>query len=160
MTTYTIVAYRPNGVDTCRNCVMGTSDSAFEIEHSTSPEEAAKQWARFFMDDRKHRQDREVSSWEVTLLIDGKSYDFADDGEPYQLVEEAARAEFGRQVEVENAAAARAAEAAAEKKRADEEAARIRKEKAERALFIELQAKYGTPGVRVGAPSVPPSEKT
>lgn len=72
---YTLLAYRPNGVDTCRNCVMGRSDSDFEVFSAKSAEQLADQWA-------KHRMSRpsgyEYCSTEYTLLVDGLSDDHDD----------------------------------------------------------------------------------
>lgn len=70
---YTLVAYRANGVDTCRNCVMGQSDSDFAMGTFKSRDEAAQFWAAKRWES-KHSA-REYCSWEVTVLINGVSRD-------------------------------------------------------------------------------------
>lgn len=73
MTVYTLVAYRPNGVDTCRGCVMGQSDSDFAMGTFKSADEAAQFWAQKRWDDLG--RGREACHWEVTVLINGVSRD-------------------------------------------------------------------------------------
>ena len=69
MTNYTIIAYRPNGVDTCRGCVMGTTGSELETGFFKDVLEAATFAAGF--ENRPEEADLSYSAWEVTLLIDG-----------------------------------------------------------------------------------------
>lgn len=142
MTTYTLIAYRQNGIDTHLNIIMGRTDSAFECEHSESPDETAQRWALYLMDNHKHADDREIPLWELTLLIDGKLDEFDGNG-AYEHVKHLADAELCKMLNVEKAANIAAAEAAAKEDAARKMASSIRKERAEFALFRELQKKYG-----------------
>lgn len=65
---YTFVAYRENGVDTCRGCVMGRSDSDFELKTFTDPEMLAAYWAQHKF---SAPTDREFCSYDYTLLLNG-----------------------------------------------------------------------------------------
>lgn len=69
LSVYTLLAYRPNGVDTCRGCVMGQSDSDFTAHYFTSADELVNTWARLRLDSLG--TPREVCNVEFTLLING-----------------------------------------------------------------------------------------
>ena len=151
MTTYTIVAYRPDGVDTCRNCVMGRSSSDFELRVFRSAEEAADFWAA--KDFESAYRAREYCSWELTLLVDGLDYETWDqvhgndtcEEPPHTQVEARSKALLGQRqaakAEAEHRARAQAeVEAAAQ--RAAQAAAR---EQEERAELRRLLKEYGSP---------------
>lgn len=69
MTTYTVVAYRPDSVDTCRGCVLDRSDSAFELKVCHSVEEAAQFFANKCWENET--REREFAPWDLTVLVDG-----------------------------------------------------------------------------------------
>jgi hypothetical protein len=73
MTTYTVLAYREDAVDTCRGCVMDRSSSAFEVKCFQSNDEAIKYWAEKRYADTT--SERHLASWELTLLVDGLDRD-------------------------------------------------------------------------------------
>ena len=39
---FTLIAYRPNGIDTCRGCLVGKSDSDMEINFFADIESIAR----------------------------------------------------------------------------------------------------------------------
>jgi hypothetical protein len=69
MTTFTIIAYRPDHVDTCRGCVMDRTGSDFEISFHGSIEDAAAKAAEY---ESRDRNNLAYGSWEITLLVDGE----------------------------------------------------------------------------------------
>ncbi len=156
---YTLVAYRENGVDTCRGCVMGTSDSAFSLEVFTDVDKLVKAWAKAIFSEVK---EREYCSTDYTLLLNG--YDAQsepsswDDDAPcdvetglcwYEvertrvttlLDAECAQVRAARQSEKDRQ------EQLAEARRLQEaEQARIAQEAAERQQYQALRAKFGDP---------------
>lgn len=153
---YTLVAYRANGVDTCRNCVMGQSNSDFELNVFTDAEALAKHWA-------KHQfnapHGREYGSFEYTLLLNGRdeyndpSWDDEAECDPVtgelwaslertrirEMVDaESAALNEARRLEEERKAAAEALKQQARRQR-DQAAAEAR----DREEFARLQAKFG-----------------
>lgn len=143
---YTLVCYRPNGIDSHRGCVMGRTNSDHEIASFRSEEETAGFWAAVKM--RDFGRSLETSSWDVTLLIDGfdensvpqdlwETYEEKFDGIPVM-----AEASF-EQLKHAAAEAARekmeAGDLAAEKVRLAEAA---RKDAAELAEFERLRLKF------------------
>jgi hypothetical protein len=142
--TYTLICYRPNGIDTCRNCVMDRSDSDFELRTFDEPEAAAEFWAQKLWEDGQ--AGRAYCSWEITLLIDGRE-DWYDDRPDSAELE----AEFDHVQALVKVAQARKAdqdrqtrerleaEAAAAKKAADEAAERTRVEQMRQA-YVQLKA--------------------
>lgn len=66
----TLIAYRPNGIDTCRGCLMGTSDSDLNISEHRTIESIANQIQDFSEIDEK--SDREYCSYDITILLDGR----------------------------------------------------------------------------------------
>lgn len=69
MTNYTIVAYRPNHVDLCRNCVVGTTNSEIEFGFFSDLFAAAVHAAGYTK--RPEEADSSYADWEITLLVDG-----------------------------------------------------------------------------------------
>ena len=154
--TYTLICYRPNGTDTCRNCVMGRSDSDFELKVFDNAGDAADHWATKLLEDKTSA--REVCSWEITLLIDGRNR-----GEWYEDEEEARGAELDAAAdqvqELVASAEGRAIEAArmAQQKReaADAQSRRVAEQRAaqarlqqERADYLRLKAQFEGRGAR------------
>ena len=149
MTIYTVIAYRENGLDTCRGCAMGRSDSAFDYISTTDIKEAAA-----FCSDKNlasKNSGREYCSWELTCLIDGMddnlwwdhNQDHTGDTPFGQLsnaiAEDATTALLIRQEEQKRI------EAEQERRRsaAEAERAQLWKEKQERIEFERLSEKYG-----------------
>ncbi len=154
--TYTLVAYRADGVDFCRNCVMGRSSSDFDLSVFTDAHELAKYWAKHSFNAPRGP---EYDSYEYTLLLNGRdeSHDpYSDDetecdpetGNTWaalerQRIRELVAAESKalndahRMEEARKAAAASAKEATARRLAAEAAAAR------DRAEFMRLQRKFG-----------------
>ena len=76
MTNFTIVAYRPNHVDTCRGCIVGSTCSDHEISVVGSVAEAAAKIAAYTVASDSSGSD--YASWETTLLVDGKRAEDVD----------------------------------------------------------------------------------
>lgn len=68
--TYTVLAYRPEGEDSCRGNVYDRSSSCFEIQWFDSLEQVAEFWAAKKWEDRLRA--RAYCEGELTLLIDGQ----------------------------------------------------------------------------------------
>lgn len=66
---YTLIAYRPNGSDSCRGCLMGQSDSDHKIIITENMDKVSAEWAKFKFEDKY--ADREFCHWDVTLLRNG-----------------------------------------------------------------------------------------
>ncbi len=149
MTTYTVVAYRPDGVDTCRGCVMNRSSSDFELRCFQDLQAAAQWQADKLMDSPSGR---EYCSWEFTLLVDGLDADSwwqlhgdSDLEEPpfdqyRKLVDKAWAVRKKAEEEKARLAQEVAEREAALKRERDAQA----KEARERAELERLQARYGT----------------
>lgn len=147
---YTLVAYRPNGYESFRNCITARSDSAFELVVCDSPEHAAMEWAKKMYADR--RSPPEESGWEITLLVNGQDESAFDSDElnddvpcPFEAIQGLAKTKLG---ELLDADAARERlrkehEAAAAVLQAQEAAAA--KERAERRQYEKLHQKFGPP---------------
>lgn len=152
---YTLVAYRANGVDTCRNCVMGQSDSDFELSVSLDAESLAASWAHHRLNAPRGR---EYCGYEYTLLINGRDdnndadWDDAahcdpETGEPWTYLERKrvaalAEARYAELVREKEAEAARQAAAAQARRLAELRTAEEQKERAERAEFARLSVKF------------------
>jgi hypothetical protein len=77
---FTLIAYRPNGIDTCRGCLMGQSDSDLEINSYTDIESIAKAIFKYKEIDKK--SEREYCDYDLTILINGHDrYSCTDDDE-------------------------------------------------------------------------------
>ena len=135
MTTYTVLAYRENGVDTCRNCVMDQSDSAFEFKVFDTSDEAAQFWAEKVYDSLTSA--RHFCSWDLTLLVNGKE-DYDEDIE-YVDIKERAKPYIAALQEKERKRkediATKEAAKLADKQKADNAA----REAAELAIFYKVQ---------------------
>lgn len=70
---YSLVAYRPNGVDSCRGCVMARSDSDIALHFFSSQEKLTDAWAQLRL--AELGTGYEVSAVEYTLLINGMDDD-------------------------------------------------------------------------------------
>lgn len=148
MTNYTIIAYRPDHVDTCRGCVMGRTGSELETGFFDNLLDAATFAIGF--ENREDEADPSYAAWETTLLVDGlgESEWWADkdwqevDHDPFEkfgsLRDEAVRAVAEkRRLEKERKIAA-----AAEQHRRRVAAAEVAKEEAERVQLRALKEKY------------------
>jgi hypothetical protein len=67
----TVIAYRPDGVDTCRGCVMNTWGSEFDLNEFDDFDSAAIDIASRKHDD-KYKKAYTASDWQITVLINGK----------------------------------------------------------------------------------------
>jgi len=65
----TIVKYRANGIDTCRGCLVGSSDSDHEIYVTDDEDDAARSIAEKLFEDRNSNS--EFCNWEITILFNG-----------------------------------------------------------------------------------------
>jgi len=72
----TIVQYRSNGSDYCMGCLMDSSDSDFEISHTTDLDEAARIIGQRAFEDKT--SDREYASWDITILQNGLEEHFEE----------------------------------------------------------------------------------
>lgn len=138
--TYTLVCYRANGVDTCRGCVMGRSDSDFELRVFTSPEDVAFLWAQKLRENASNG--REYCDWDITLLIDGKEDWYDEEGNECPAMEAAFENVKGLLTLADEAVsgAERRAKALQEQKRAAQAAADA--ERTERARQVQMRADY------------------
>lgn len=69
MSIYTIAAYRPNSHYSRRQCVMGTSESDFELHVCQTFDEAVEIGASYLMKDAD--RDEAYAEWELNFLVDG-----------------------------------------------------------------------------------------
>lgn len=77
---FTLIAYRPNGIDTCRGCVMDRSDSDLEINSYDNIEDIAT--SIFKYNEISENSDREYCEYDLTILINGyQRYETSDDAE-------------------------------------------------------------------------------
>lgn len=148
MTNYTIIAYRPDHVDTCRGCVMGRTGSELETGFFDNPLEAATFAVGF--ENREGEADPSYAAWEITLLVDGLGENEWWADKDWQEVEHDPFAEFGslRDEAVRAVAEKRRLEkerkvaAAAEQHRRQAAAAAAAREEAERVQLRALKEKY------------------
>ncbi len=76
MANKTIVAYRPNGVDSCRNCVMGQTDSNFDIFTSDDHRDIIHFWLNKLQDKWHNKDNRAYTSWEMHIVdTDGEVWE-------------------------------------------------------------------------------------
>lgn len=72
----TLIAYRPNGEDVCRGHCVGRSDSDLEISYTKDINEAITIVSNYLFEDKI--KDYEYSSYEITILQDGRVDDYDD----------------------------------------------------------------------------------
>ena len=77
-TYLTLIAYRADGMDSCRGCVMGTSSSDFVIEDFTHIESLAHRYASIKFSEWGHKEDREYCKYEIYVMINGERYNQDD----------------------------------------------------------------------------------
>jgi len=147
---FTLIAYRPDGADYCRGCLMEQSSSEFSLSTADSADAIAQNWARLRFD---APQGREYGDTEYTLLLNGRpeDEDYALE-HPDMMASGELRKEVHRLTEQHLAALhaaqaqaqARAAEQARVQQEADEAERQLAREAVERAEFARLQAKFGS----------------
>lgn len=151
ISVFTLLAYRPDGVDGCRGLVWGTSPSDLTVEVAYTEDDISKAWAQLMAHEPIGQ---EFSATEYTLLLDGRRR--ADekrlaDSKGYAEVRkrvaeltaqhlEQLKLAKARQVEEVARLAREKAEEAQRKRLADEEAA-------ERATLELLQTKFAVASV-------------
>ncbi|NTF17774.1 hypothetical protein G6L37_05125 [Agrobacterium rubi] len=148
MTNYTIIAYRPDAVDTCKGCVMGRTGSDFETGFFKEILEAATFAVGF--ENRPGEDSLSYASWETMLLVDGlgenewwEDKDWREvEQDPFDefrsLRSEALRADAERRAQEKK----RQEAAEADKRRRQAAAAARVREEAERVQLRELKEKY------------------
>lgn len=67
----TIIAYRADGVDTCRGCVMSTHSSDFRMRVFEEVKEAADFQATFLVDNA-HNDTGGLCVWDLIVMVNGK----------------------------------------------------------------------------------------
>lgn len=72
--TFTLLRYRENGADYCRNCLMDSTPSAFAFSVHDDPQAVAAEWAARLLEEER-TSTRAHCSVEYTLLIDGRDRD-------------------------------------------------------------------------------------
>lgn len=64
----TIIAYRPNGEDSIRGCLMGSSHSEFDILTTNDHRKFIEFWVEKLKQQWKHRDEREYASWQISIV--------------------------------------------------------------------------------------------
>lgn len=151
---YSLICYRPDGVDTCRGCVMDRSSSDFEAIVSDNINDIIALWLKKREDEDAHKSERAYGDWETTLLLNGHC-SWTNNFESRVEMDEATSEKFAEieallhqknqerilGKEVARKAAEEKATLVAEQKKV---AAKIAKEAAEKAEYDRLKAKFGT----------------
>lgn len=75
--TITIIAYRSDGIDACRGCVMSQTSSEFEMQAFEEVREAADFIAKF-VHENKHNDTRGLCEWSLAVLVNGKPASYND----------------------------------------------------------------------------------
>lgn len=143
---YTLIAYRPNGIDSCRGCIMGRSDSDFNVFYYSAEDrqKLVGDYAQYLVFDHESIEEREICNWELTVLIDGMAQ------ESFYLVDEETQIAYYQEVEfiilnAQQLAKTKidaAIEQAAKQKLIDAATEAERKRNAELRTLKELQKKY------------------
>jgi regulator of protease activity HflC (stomatin/prohibitin superfamily) len=133
---YTLVAYKENSVDSCRNCVMERYDSDLQIRYADTQEAIAKQWAEL----EGKKLQRGETDYEYTLLGDGVDITWSDERDAIRVLVDAELTAIKTEEERQKQEAAARAQAAAAQAAAR---AAIDKENAERVQYEKLHAKFG-----------------
>jgi len=149
MTTYTVLAYRENSLDSCRGCVIERSDSAFDFGCFQNIEDAAAYWAQKRREN--HTSEQRFAEWQLTLLVDGLDenawqtlYSGQDVAEPaFWQMYELSGPHLARLEETATQAAQAAADAQAERNRIAAQAAATAQTQREQATLLRLTEKYG-----------------
>jgi hypothetical protein len=148
MNIINVIAYRSDGSDYCRGCLMGSSSSDLEIFNTTNIDEAIEFAAKKRVED--NHSEREYNSHELTFIIDGRvvsscegswypdGYDEDGTFEKYDALDTYIRTNLERRVkEIEDA---RIAAAALAKQRAEE--AKEKQKAAEKIIAAEKHRQY------------------
>lgn len=69
---FTLIAYRPNGSDSCMGCHMGSSDSELEITYHGSTDSLSEAYLKIRKQEFQDRNEREISSYVYTILCNGR----------------------------------------------------------------------------------------
>lgn len=148
---YTLIAYRPDGADYCRGCLMGQSSSSFNLTVTSDREEVVEAWAQCLVEDEEH--ELSYCDWEVELLFGGRKpgeYDDDLEGEAWVAEHSRAEAEWKEHDAIKSEASARAAKVVkANKEKKEAEAARLRvleqkrRTEVERAEYERLRQRFG-----------------
>jgi hypothetical protein len=80
MTIYTLIAHKPDGVDTCRGCVMDRWSGQFDRGFTDDIEDIKKEILRYYKMN-KDDLDRFEPSWDVYIYIDGIPVAELNDGD-------------------------------------------------------------------------------
>jgi len=148
MTNYTIIAYRPDYVDTCRGCVMGRTGSEMETGFFTTLLDAAVYAVG--IENREGESDPAYAAWEITLLVDGlgesewwHDRDWAEtEHDPFEEFRSLREAALKAEAERRKLEQKRREEAVAAERRRKSEAAAAAREVAERSQLRALMEKY------------------
>lgn len=75
----TILAYRPDGQDTCRGCLMGSSSSDFQILTTYDHREFIEFWLDKLKNQWEMKGDRAYCNWEIHVIDpEGEHHDVSD----------------------------------------------------------------------------------
>jgi hypothetical protein len=160
-TIFTLIAYKRDGVDTCRGGVMDSWGADFILETYLNKESIAKRWGQIQWKNI-HEHDRREPDYDFDILINGAPVEYAynytygsDDG--FDDIIESHEALF------EEIKVLRDNEIARLKKIADEKASKLEQEKVEkerkvaednlqreRAEYERLSAKFNGQNYKVG----------
>ena len=75
---YNLIAYRPNGSDSCRGCHMGSSDSELIIKSCECVGEVIEEIFQCKKLEYAVRNDRSYCSFEYTIFMDGEELLYYD----------------------------------------------------------------------------------
>lgn len=131
---FLLTAYRSDGADYCRGCIMGSSSSDYETITSRDENEIADKWAALLH--FNETKGREYASYEFTLYLNGRQLWEGDD--EYELVRSLANEKLSQLLAEDK----RRKEAEERKKAEDAQRAR---EAADQKKLRELINQYGVP---------------
>lgn len=143
MTWYGMIAYKEDGADYCRGCLMDSWSGQLETCYTEDLEELTSTYGPLALRKYDDREPRFI----FTFLINGRPFDHSwspDSENPGELELRAALYEAAdRQVELNKQAAIAAAQREKERQKQYEIEAAAARERQERADYERLQAKYG-----------------
>lgn len=152
---YTVIAYRANGIDTCRGCVMGSTDSDFSVGNYTKVEDVVNFVAHLRFNHKQNQEkDYALDDLEVHILRNGFGAEIASeyDENSYEATREASleiskiNALIDKKITLlteQEVQRLKQAEIEKEKQRQQAElAAKIKKEKEDKLLYERLKAKF------------------